>query len=272
MGVPVWGSGQVTLLAPAAYVSVAVMYCQIIVTFLSVTHGDTADLHGTRSPAGSQLLLAGSRFYTSPCKHPAARDKTADNWSFGIGSRWLSWCEAPVFEAAFFHIQLHDVNVSHGEAEGDPISKERSQTIVSRPAAEGGFLKRCLHRLVINHAHECQNGHMMGRLCGCSLWELEETFCPACVSASRRWKQSGAALAAYQGAHVEERLINLISFAHCCLSAQVDEIHISPVVGLLRIMSSYNLLSHWLNVWYCGEGRDALISVHLYYLIVHPTH
>lgn len=34
------GNGQVTLLGPAAYVSITVMYCQIIVTFLTVTHAE----------------------------------------------------------------------------------------------------------------------------------------------------------------------------------------------------------------------------------------
>lgn len=42
-----------TLLAPTAYASIAVMYCQIVVTFLSVTRG-----HRSGSREGSQLLLA----------------------------------------------------------------------------------------------------------------------------------------------------------------------------------------------------------------------
>lgn len=48
------GNGQVTLLAPAASVSIAVMYCQIIVTFLSLMRMEP-DL-GVESREGSQCF------------------------------------------------------------------------------------------------------------------------------------------------------------------------------------------------------------------------
>ncbi len=95
------GNGQVTLLAPAAYATIAVMCCQIIVTFLSVTRVE-ANL-GVKSFFGAFMC----HFCTFLCKHPNVCDKFADNWTSGIGSCRASHClymVAPVCEAAFSYV------------------------------------------------------------------------------------------------------------------------------------------------------------------------
>ena len=98
-------------------------------------------------------------------------NKIADNWTFGNGSYCLSlYMVAPVFCGCFL---LYNVMWMCPTAkQRGALSGKKNPNKSSFFLRQRVFLKRCLHLCVINHAHECQNGLMMGSLCGGSLWEL----------------------------------------------------------------------------------------------------
>lgn len=137
--------------------------------------------------------------------------------------------------------------MSHWEAEGGYYRRRRIQSNHHFSLQQRGFLKCCLHPCVINHAHECQNGLMMGSLCGCSLWELQETLCPASDSGLRHGKENNTTIKAYLKAYAGE---------------------FSTFVFQLR----HNLHYHWIRV-FCdfAECRVVSSAVHLYSLILSNT-
>lgn len=97
------GNGQVTLLGPAAYVSITVVYCQIIVTSLTVTHVEL-DL-GVRSWDAFQRFSEFIVSFISLCRHNVnIFQKSVDNCTYGIACYYLSfYMVALVFKHVLFY-------------------------------------------------------------------------------------------------------------------------------------------------------------------------
>lgn len=86
-----------TLFPPTAYTSVAVTYCQIIVTFLSVTHVE----RNLREKSLEMCCLCFCCIYAFTFNS----DEIADNLTFETGSYCLGlYMVAPLFDSAFCYI------------------------------------------------------------------------------------------------------------------------------------------------------------------------
>lgn len=140
------------------------MHCHFVVTFLSVTGRDTLDLHST-TILKLMFLWCVMPFQLNHLRsyNCLLNSKVIEIVVLTI-HLWICLCTTQGFKADF----------CWNKKGGCVLLCIRGRYYQRRGKANNhhffffreprGFLRRSLHSCVINHAHECQNGHMMGAL------------------------------------------------------------------------------------------------------------